>query len=63
MLRIMPTPIASPGRASLEAALNPTPGTWMFYVLADANGKHVFATTNAEFERAVAECKRKGLGC
>lgn len=58
-----PTPIASPGRASLEAALNPTPGLWMFYVLADASGKHAFLNTAAEFERAVAECKRKSIGC
>jgi UPF0755 protein len=58
-----PTPIANPGRAALEAALNPTPGSWRFYVLADAGGHHVFATTDAEFQRAAAECHRKGLGC
>jgi UPF0755 protein len=58
-----PTPIASPGRASLQAAVSPTPGPWLYYVLADADGRHAFATTNAEFQRAVAECRRKGLGC
>jgi UPF0755 protein len=58
-----PTPIASPGRASLEAALNPAPGTWLYYVLADKDGRHVFATTDAEFQKAVANCKAQGLGC
>jgi UPF0755 protein len=58
-----PTPIASPGRAALDAALNPTPGAWLYYVLADQDGRHVFATTDAEFQKAVANCKAKGLGC
>src|SRR5205814_1823681 len=58
-----PTPIASPGRSTLEAAINPTPGAWLFYVLADATGHHEFATTDAEFQRAVANCRAKGLGC
>ncbi|HZQ27304.1 MAG TPA: endolytic transglycosylase MltG [Acidimicrobiales bacterium] len=58
-----PTPIASPGRAALEAALNPAPGGWLYYVLADQDGRHVFATTDAEFQKAVANCKAKGLGC
>ena len=56
-----PGPIANPGRASLEAALNPVPGTWIYYVLIDANGKHAFATTNSEFNAYLAEAKRKGL--
>jgi UPF0755 protein len=56
-----PTPIASPGRESIEAALNPPPGPWLYYVLADANGKHAFATTSAEFERYKAQAQAKGL--
>lgn len=56
-----PTPIASPGRKSLEAALNPPPGTWLYYVLSDANGKHAFATSAAEFERLKAQAQAKGL--
>lgn len=56
-----PTPIANPGQATLEAALNPTPGPWLFYVLADSAGHHTFATTDAEFQRAVAACRAAKL--
>lgn len=56
-----PGAIASPGRKSLEAALNPTAGNWLYYVIADANGRHNFADTAAQFERFKAEAKAKGL--
>lgn len=56
-----PTPISMPGRSALQAALNPTPGPWIFYVLADADGRHAFSTTAAEFARDKAQCKAKGL--
>jgi UPF0755 protein len=56
-----PGPIASPGKAALEAALNPPPGPWIFYVLIEENGKHAFASTNEEFNRHLAEARRKGL--
>jgi UPF0755 protein len=46
-----PAPIASPGLASIQAALNPEPGKWLYYVLINANGEHGFAETSAEFER------------
>jgi len=56
-----PGPIAGPGRAALSATLSPTPGSWIYYVLTDADGRHAFATTSAEFERFKAESARKGL--
>jgi UPF0755 protein len=56
-----PGAIAAPGRESLEAALNPTPGNWIYYVIADANGRHNFAETSAQFEKFKAEAKAKGL--
>lgn len=56
-----PGPIAAPGRKSLEAAISPTPGPWLYYVLIDENGRHAFATTNEEFARNLAEARRKGL--
>ncbi len=46
-----PTPIASPGLASIEAALSPTPGDWLYYVVIDAAGHHGFASTYSEFLR------------
>jgi UPF0755 protein len=56
-----PTPIASPGRASLVAALHPADGPWLYYVIADAEGRHAFVTTDAEFQRAKAAARAKGL--
>lgn len=41
-----PGPIASPGEASIRAALFPEPGDWRYYVLVDeATGAHAFAET------------------
>jgi UPF0755 protein len=60
-----PTPIASPGRASIEAALNPADGDWLYYVL-DAqadDGSHVFTADYDEFVEAKQRCNEAGLGC
>jgi UPF0755 protein len=47
-----PTPIASPGRASLLAALAPASGNWLYYVLVDCKtGRHGFATSLSEFNQ------------
>jgi UPF0755 protein len=56
-----PTPIAAPGRASLEAALAPTPGDWLYYVIADAEGRHFFTDSFSDFNDAVAEAENNGL--
>ena len=61
-----PTPISAPGRASLEAALAPLPGPWLYYVRTDEGGvpgAHTFATTATEFEAARRICVDKDLGC
>jgi UPF0755 protein len=51
-----PTPIASPGRASLEAALSPADTEFFFYVLCGEDGHHEFAVTNAEHEQNRVRC-------
>ena len=60
-----PTPIASPGRASLEAALNPADnppeGELLYYVLTDPDGRHSFATNEADFLEYKAQCEELGL--
>ena len=56
-----PTPISSVTEANLQAALAPADVPYKFYVVADANGKHAFATTLQEHERNVAAARAKGL--
>ena len=61
-----PTPISAPGRASLEAAVAPEPGPWLYYVRTDEGGimgAHTFAVTATEFEVARRVCVQKDLGC
>lgn len=58
-----PTPIASPGEASLDAAINPEPGDWLYYVLTEEDGSHSFAVTLEEHNANVAICVEKDLGC
>lgn len=56
-----PGPIAAPGRESLVAALNPTPGNWIFFVVIDDSGRHEFAETFAEHNRNIARAEENGV--
>ncbi len=46
---IPPTPIGAAGYASLEAAVNPADGPWLYYVLNDCEGHHAFSESYDEF--------------
>lgn len=48
-----PTPIANPGLASIEAAVDPADTDYFFYVLGK-DGKHIFSKTHAEHQQAIA---------
>ncbi len=49
-----PGPIASPGRAALEAAVHPADVPYLYFVSRN-DGSHVFAPTLAEHNRNVAK--------
>jgi UPF0755 protein len=51
-----PTPIASPGAASLEAALHPADVPYRYYVLCGADGHHEFSVGYQEFLANVDRC-------
>jgi UPF0755 protein len=52
-----PGPIANPGRAAVEAALNPAETKFIFFV-ADGSGGHAFAETLKEHNRNVARWRK-----
>lgn len=52
-----PTPIGNPGRASIEATLNPADTEDLFFV-ADGSGGHAFASNLRDHERNVAAWRR-----
>jgi len=56
-----PTPIASPGEASIKAALQPADGDWLYYVIATERGEHAFTASYQEFLRLKADAQAKGL--
>ncbi len=58
-----PTPISAPGEASLEAALAPSAGDLLYYVLESQEGRHFFTASYDEFVAARQRCADAGLGC
>ena len=56
-----PTPIGSPGRATLEAALRPAPGDYVYFVTVARDGRSLFTKSYDEFLAAKAKAKREGV--
>jgi len=49
-----PGPISAPGKAALQAAANPTPGPWLYWVVTNPDtGATAFSTTQAQHDAAV----------
>jgi UPF0755 protein len=56
-----PGPIANPGRAALEAVLNPQDTEYLYFV-ADGSGGHAFSTTLEEHNRNVKAWRKRKDG-
>jgi UPF0755 protein len=55
-----PTPIGSPGLASIKAAANPAKVDYLFYVVKpNGDGAHNFSSTDAEFQKDVDAYNRE----
>ena len=55
-----PGPIGSPGLASIRAAARPARTSYLYYVVKPGTcGEHVFARTDAEFQRALKRYNRE----
>jgi UPF0755 protein len=52
-----PGPIGNPGRAALQAALNPASGTDALFFVARGDGTHQFSSTLQEHDRAISRIR------
>jgi UPF0755 protein len=51
-----PGPIGSPGETTIQAALHPATGSWLYWVVVNLKtGETVFSTTLADHDKAVAQ--------
>jgi UPF0755 protein len=55
-----PTPIGAPGPKALQAALQPEPGPWLYFVRCHRDGTSCFATSLPEHEQNVREAMASG---
>jgi UPF0755 protein len=56
-----PTPIATVSGIDVSAVLNPTPGSWLYFVVVDKNGGEAFSTTYQQQVQNENLAKSRGL--
>jgi UPF0755 protein len=56
-----PTPVCFPSPASLQAALAPAAGTWLYFVLVSADGTEAFSDTLAQQQANEQLARSRGL--
>lgn len=56
-----PTPIGSPSIASVEASVDPAATNFLFYVLGNADGSHLFAETYEGHQENIASATENGV--
>jgi UPF0755 protein len=54
-----PSPIALPSKAAIQAALNPSEGTSLYFVATGHEGRHVFSDTLVQHNKAVRQYQLK----
>jgi len=59
---LTPTPICFPSKASLQAALAPTPGKWLYFVVVSNDGTEAFSDTFAGQQANEKLAQSRGLG-
>jgi len=58
-----PTPIGNPGETSMQGAISPSAGTWLFYVNGDAAGHLAFFSDADAFKVGQQKCHDNNWGC
>ena len=56
-----PTPISSPGPDAVAAALNPVPGSWLYFVKVDQSGQSCFSDTVEQHNVCVDQARANGV--
>jgi len=59
---LTPTPIAFPSQGALQAALHPTPGDWLYFVVVSKDGTEAFSDTLAGQLANERLAQSRGLG-
>jgi UPF0755 protein len=59
---LTPSPICFPSKASLQAALAPTPGNWLYFVVVTKDGTEAFSHTFAGQQANERLAHSRGLG-